>query len=50
MIKLKKDVQKEQTNLEEQVEEKRSFLEKNKKTLKDIIAPAGVDASKLNHI
>ena len=50
MIKLKKDVQKEQTNLEEQVEEKRSFLEKNKKTLKDIIAPAGVDASKLNRI
>ena len=50
MRKLKKEVQSEQINLEEQVEEKKSFLEKNKRTLKDIIAPAGVDASKLNHI
>ena len=45
MRKLKKEVQSEQINLEEQVEEKKSFLEKNKRTLKDIIAPAGVDAS-----
>ena len=38
MRKLKKEVQSEQINLEEQVEEKKSFLEKNKRTLKDIIA------------
>ena len=36
MRKLKKEVQSEQINLEEQVEEKKSFLEKNKKTLKDL--------------
>ncbi len=40
----------EQIELEEKIEEKKSFLEKNKKTLKDLIAPAGIDASKLNHI
>ena len=32
MRKLKKEVQSEQINLEEQVEEKKSFLEKNKRT------------------
>lgn len=43
--------QKEEIDLDEQqIEEKKSFLEKNKKTLKDLIAPAGIDASKLNHL
>ena len=37
--------QKEEFNLDEQqIEEKKSFLEKNKRTLKDLIAPAGIDA------
>ena len=43
--------QKEEFNLDEQqIEEKKSFLEKNKRTLKDLIAPAGIDASQLNHL
>ena len=43
--------QKEEIDLDEQqIEEKKSFLEKNKKTLKDLIAPAGIDASQLNHL
>ena len=42
---------KEEFNLDEQqIEEKKSFLEKNKRTLKDLIAPAGIDASQLNHL
>ena len=30
--------------------EEKTFLAKNKKTLKDLIAPAGVDASNINHL
>ncbi len=33
-----------------EVEEISSFLDKNKKDLKDLIAPAGIDATNLNHI
>ena len=46
-MKLKKN--KENQEIETKEKEK-SFLEANKKTLKDLISPAGIDASHTNHI
>lgn len=43
------DVKEEDVELAE-VEEISGFLNKNKKDLKDLIAPAGIDATNLNHI
>ena len=45
----KADIKEDDVELAE-VEEISSFLDKNKKDLKDLIAPAGIDATNLNHI
>ena len=50
----KEDIQQEQEqdiiNNEQREEDKLTFLEKRRKTLKDLIAPAGIDASNPNYL
>ena len=42
--------QKQELEAKKQEEDSRNLLVKNKKTIKDLVAPSGVDASNINHL